>query len=126
MFALGDFPTVLGNAAWLEEVFANLVDNAIKYIGEQNPEPRIVIRGQQEGTHARYEVSDNGRGIQPEDLPKLFEMFTRFHNREAKGSGLGLSIVRRIIGRLGGEIGVESEPGAGSAFWFTLPVESPG
>src|SRR5574341_147433 len=117
----GEFPAVLGNPHWLEEVVANLMDNAVKYIGEDNPVPRIIVRGMAMDGTVRYEVCDNGIGIQAEDQAQLFEMFTRFHDREAKGSGLGLSIVRRIITKLGGEVGVEAEPGQGSTFWFTLP-----
>jgi signal transduction histidine kinase len=118
----GDFPPVLGDPHWLEEVFANLIDNAVKYIGENNPAPSIIIRGESLDGTVRYEVVDNGIGIQPEDQARLFEMFTRFHDREARGSGLGLSIVRRIIAKLGGEVGVETEPGQGSTFWFRLPA----
>ena len=56
------------------------------------------------------------------DQSKLFDMFTRFHRQEASGTGLGLPIVQRIVRKLGGEVGVESEPGRGSTFWFTLPA----
>lgn len=117
-----NLPDGVGHAPWLEEVFANLVSNAIKYIGRENPDPQITIRGHQLDGKARYEVEDNGVGIQPEDQKKLFEMFSRFHHNEASGSGLGLSIVSRIVSKLGGEVGVESIPGKGSTFWFTLPV----
>jgi PAS domain S-box-containing protein len=118
-------PPVCGHALWLEEVFANLVSNAIKYIGHDNPAPRISIQGFDLGGMVRYEVQDNGIGIQPEDRVRLFEMFTRFHKDETTGLGLGLSIVLRIIKKLGGNVGVESEPGTGSTFWFTLPAEAP-
>jgi PAS domain S-box-containing protein len=116
------FPAVLGNGPWLEEVFANLIGNAIKYIGAQTPDPRITVRGLTLGNNVRCEVQDNGLGIRPEDQTRLFEMFSRFHHRHASGSGLGLSIVARIVTRLGGEVGVESQPGEGSTFWFTLPA----
>ncbi len=120
-----DLPPLLGHAPWLEEVFANLVSNAIKYIGSENPEPLIRIRGRLEGGLARYEIIDNGLGIEPADQEKLFDMFTRFHREEASGTGLGLSIVKRIVQKMGGEIGVESEPGRGSTFWFVLPTGLP-
>jgi PAS domain S-box-containing protein len=118
-----DLPPALGHVSWLEEVFANLIDNAIKYIGENNPSPHIAIRGMREGSMARYEVEDNGIGIAREEQNRLFEEFTRLHRAESiKGFGLGLSIVLRIITRLNGQVGVKSEPGQGSTFWFTLPA----
>lgn len=118
-------PPVCGHALWLEEVFANLINNAIKYIGHDNPAPRISIQGYDMGGMVRYEVQDNGIGIQPEDRARLFEMFTRFHKDETSGLGLGLSIVLRIVKKLNGDVGVESEPGTGSIFWFTLPADTP-
>ena len=118
-----DLPPALAHRPWLEAVFANLIENAIKYIGDENPEPRIAIRGRLIGDDlARYEVIDNGMGIALQDQGRVFEMFTRFHTTEGKGSGLGLAIVKRIITKLNGEIGVESMPEEGSTFWFTLPV----
>ncbi len=114
-------PPVMGVPVWLEEVFANFIGNAIKYRGDNNPHPRIIIRGQREAKGVRYEIEDNGIGIPPEDYKRLFEMFTRLYAVKADGFGLGLSIVHRIITRLKGQVGVESEPGKGSTFWFTLP-----
>jgi PAS domain S-box-containing protein len=117
-----DLPGARGYAPWLQEVFANLISNAIKYLGEDNPAPQIVIRGEQQGNRARFEVQDNGVGIALEDQDRLFTEFTRFHESKALGHGLGLSIVRRIVARLEGQVGVESAPDQGSTFWFTLPV----
>jgi signal transduction histidine kinase len=117
-----NLPTVQGQAAWLEEVFTNLIDNAIKYIGKNNPLPCIRVRGYEQDGKARFEVEDNGVGIPPEAMPKIFEMLTRAHPNEAEGVGLGLSIVRQIIQKLNGEIGVESQPGTGSTFWIALPL----
>jgi two-component system sensor histidine kinase/response regulator len=117
-----DLPLALGYGPWLEEVFANLIGNAIKYIGKQNPAPRIAIRGSLHAGLAYYAVQDNGIGIQPEDQARLFEMFTRFHHDQATGLGLGLSIVQRIVVKLNGTLGVESTPGQGSTFWFALPA----
>lgn len=116
-----DLPIGMGQETWLEEVFANFISNAIKYIGKKNPAPEICIEGQLDGHMARYMIKDNGIGIAPENQASLFEKFTRYAP-SVEGSGLGLSIVRRIINRLGGEVGVESELGKGSTFWFTLPV----
>ncbi len=119
---LPGLPPVLGFAPWLEEVFANLISNAIKYIGPDNPDPCISIRGNPHEGMVRYEVLDNGVGIEPEDQARLFETFSRFHRDLAHGAGLGLSIVQRIITRLNGTVGVESVLGQGSTFWFTLPA----
>jgi signal transduction histidine kinase len=114
-------PPVLGHSPWLEAVFTNLLSNAIKYIGRENTDPRICIRGYQQGQVVRYEIEDNGVGIDHNNRERLFEMFTRAHPEEASGIGLGLSIVKRIIIKLNGYVSVESEPGAGSTFWFILP-----
>lgn len=113
-------PVILGHPQWIEEVFANLISNAIKYMGDDNPEPRITIKSLLKDDMVRLEVADNGVGIKPEDQKRLFDMFTRLYSVNAEGLGLGLSIVRRIISKLDGEIGVESTFGEGSTFWFTL------
>ncbi|MBN1430821.1 MAG: PAS domain S-box protein [Anaerolineae bacterium] len=117
-----DLPPALGHGPWLEEVFANLVDNAIKYIGKNNASPCITIRGFTQDNMVRYEVIDNGLGIRPENRDRLFEMFSRFHKTEGKGLGLGLSIIKRIVDKLHGMLGVDSVLGEGSTFWFTLPA----
>lgn len=119
-------PPVLGHGPWLEEVIANLVGNAVKYIGSDNPDPTIWIRGRVEQELVVYEVEDNGLGIAAEDQANLFEMFSRFHTGQAPGIGLGLNIVRRIITRLDGQLGVESQPGKGSRFWFSLSAPGDG
>ncbi len=112
----------LGYAPWVEEVLANLVGNAVKYCGHDNPNPTICIRSYPAGDRVCYEVEDNGLGIPPENLSTLFAMFSRFHTAEAEGTGLGLSIVQRIVTKLNGEVGVRSEVGRGSTFWFALPA----
>ncbi|MBN1429068.1 MAG: PAS domain S-box protein [Anaerolineae bacterium] len=122
-----DLPDVMGYGPWLEEVFANLIENAIKYCGPNNPAPRITIRGKKAGdSRIRYEVADNGLGVAPEHQEHLFKMFTRFHAGYTRGAGLGLSIVNRIVNKLGGEVGVESAPNEGSTFWFTLSMPPDG
>lgn len=117
-----NMPTAYGHEVWLTEVFANLIGNAIKYIGKTNLDPRITVYSDQHEAGVRYIVQDNGVGIAPENQKKLFEMFTRFNKEEAGGAGLGLSITRRIIRRLNGDIGVSSDTEAGSSFWFSLPT----
>jgi signal transduction histidine kinase len=119
---LADYlPTALGHSAWIEELFANLIGNAIHYIGDDNLVPSIDIRGAVEGEMVRYEVEDNGIGIKESDRAKLFKTYSRLETIHREGTGLGLSIVKRIVSKLGGDVGVESEWGKGSTFWFTLP-----
>ena len=113
-----DWPEAIGHAQWIEEVVGNYVSNAIKYGGRP---PRVELGGELlENGMVRYWVRDNGAGLTPEDQAKLFTLFTRLEQVDVKGHGLGLSIVRRIVERLGGEVGVESEVGKGSTFFFTL------
>jgi signal transduction histidine kinase len=119
-----DMPLAMGQAIWVEEVFANLIGNALKYMGENNPAPQITIRGYLQDMSAIYEVEDNGIGIAPENQSRLFEMFSRVRNKETRdiqGLGLGLSIVDRIVSKLSGEVGVRSVLHEGSTFWFSLP-----
>nr|MBN1230123.1 GAF domain-containing protein [Anaerolineae bacterium] len=117
------FPPVMAHHAWLTEIFSNLIENAVKYIGRDNPHPEISIRGyaEEEGRVVRYEVQDNGLGIEPGYLINLFEKGTRYHQSEANGTGLGLYIVKRMIDKLGGAIEVDSEAGVGTTFSFKLP-----
>ncbi len=117
-----EWPVTMGYAAWIEEVWANYISNAIKYGG--NP-PRIEMGATVQNEMTRFWVRDNGNGLCPEEQNKLFTEFTRLDTIRAQGHGLGLSIVKRIIDKLGGEVGVESEgvPGKGSTFYFTLPSD---
>lgn len=117
-----DMPRALGHAQWVEEIFANLISNAIKYMGDKNPSPCVTISATLQDGMVRYNVRDNGVGIAPANQAKLFEMFTRLHTVKAEGLGLGLSIVERIVSKLRGKVGVESKLGKGSTFWFTLPA----
>ncbi len=114
------WPTAVGYAPWLEEVWANYINNAIKYGGQP---PRIELDAEPLPTgQLRFWVRDNGPGLKPEEMEHLFTPFTRLEQSNGKGHGLGLSIVRRIAEKLGGQVGVESQgiPGQGCAFWFTL------
>lgn len=120
-----DLPAVLGHEAWLDVVFANLVSNALKYIGKDNPQPHIAIRGRlNDKGWAYYEIEDNGVGIALEDQTRLFKRFSRLHENEADGLGLGLSIVKQLVQRMDGQIGVRSAVGQGSTFWLLLPHAS--
>jgi PAS domain S-box-containing protein len=115
------WPAALGHVGWIVEVWANYLENAIKY-GGQPPEVELGAEAQPDGM-ARFWVHDNGSGLTPEDQAQLFTPFTRLNQVRAKGHGLGLSIVRRIVEKLGGQVGVESLVGQGSSFFFTLPGE---
>jgi signal transduction histidine kinase len=113
------WPTAVGYGPWVEEVWANYLSNAIKYGGRP---PRVELGAvAQEDGYARFWVRDDGEGIAPEAQARLFRPFTRLDKARAEGSGLGLSIVRHIVEKLGGQVGVESEAGQGSVFSFTLP-----
>jgi two-component system sensor histidine kinase/response regulator len=113
------WPTALGYGPWIEEVWANYVNNAIKYGGRP---PRVELGAQElPDGKVRFWVRDNGLGLSPEEQDRLFRPFTRLDQAHTKGHGLGLSIVRRIVEKLGGEVGVESEEGKGSVFSFSLP-----
>ncbi|MFZ2632451.1 MAG: ATP-binding protein [Desulfosalsimonadaceae bacterium] len=112
-------PTVYGDIGQLTQIFQNLIDNAIKFHG--NELPRVHISARQVEGECVCAVTDNGIGIAPEFLNKLFVLFQRLHTRtEYPGTGLGLAICKRIAERHGGKIWVESQPGAGSTFYFTI------
>jgi signal transduction histidine kinase len=116
------WPTAIGYASWVEEVWVNYVSNALKYGGR----PPHVELGADPPTNGagkvRFWVRDNGHGLTEKQSAQLFTQFKRLHESQAEGYGLGLSIVKRIVQKLGGEVGVESEVGKGSTFWFTLPA----
>jgi signal transduction histidine kinase len=118
--APAQWPEALGYSAWIEEVWANYLSNAIKYGGEP---PEVELGATELANGAiRFWVRDNGIGIPTTEQSRLFKPFVRLSESPAEGHGLGLSIVRRIVEKLGGEVGVESEDGKGSVFYFTLPV----
>jgi len=114
------FPPALGQGLWIEEVWVNYLGNALKYGGR----PPVIELGasQQENGSVRYWVRDNGSGLTKDEQARLFTPFTRFDQIRARGHGLGLSIVQRIVEKLGGQVGVESQPDKGSTFWFSLPT----
>lgn len=109
----------------LEQVLGNLLDNAVKYCPAGS---RISILGGSEDGMARISVCDSGPGIEARHLPRLFERFYRVdsgRSRELGGTGLGLAIVKHLVEAMGGGVRVESEPGKGSTFTFTLPLRGP-
>ena len=118
----GQLPPARADRRALEQVFTNLLDNAVKYCGAG---ATVRVRAQQTERGLRVEIADTGPGIEPRHLPRLFERFYRVdsgRSRDMGGTGLGLSIVKHLIETMGGAIGVESTPGRGSTFWFTLPA----
>jgi signal transduction histidine kinase len=117
--AAPDIPAVCADAGRLLQVFGNLLGNALRHTASGD---RITLRAERDPVGVRFAVEDTGMGITAEDLPHLFDRF--WHNRRAaqKGSGLGLPIVRGIVEAHGGEVGVESTPGQGSRFTFTVPI----
>jgi PAS domain S-box-containing protein len=117
----GDLPVVQGDAGQLAQLFQNLIGNAIKFRGPEPP--RVQVRAEQVGAAWRFSVEDNGIGMAPEYFERIFIIFQRLHTRtEYPGTGLGLAISKKIVERHGGQISVESEPGRGTTFYFTIPA----
>ncbi len=112
------WPPAWGHAAWVEEVWTQYLSNAIQYGGQP---PRIELGAAEEAGGTRFWVRDNGPGLDEGQRGRLFVPFTRLHASRTRGHGLGLTIVQRILEKLGGAAGVESEPGQGSTFYFVLP-----
>jgi PAS domain S-box-containing protein len=113
-------PQVTAERSQLVRLFENLIGNAIKFCSDAAP--RVRIEATRDGSVWRFTVTDNGIGIAAEYSERIFIMFQRLHTRdEYGGTGLGLTICKRIVELHGGEIGVDPAPGRGSVFWFTLP-----
>jgi light-regulated signal transduction histidine kinase (bacteriophytochrome) len=119
----GQLPTVTGTPTRLAQLFANLVGNAVKFHGAAPP--RVVISAERRGAEWRFAVSDNGIGIEPQYAERVFGLFQRLHTRaEYPGTGVGLAVCKKIVETEGGTIWFESEPGAGTTFYWTLPAEA--
>jgi light-regulated signal transduction histidine kinase (bacteriophytochrome) len=117
-------PTLVAEEVMLMQLFQNLISNSIKYRGEEPP--RIHVSASKDGEGWRFAVRDNGIGIDPQDAERVFGMFKRLHGSEIPGTGIGLAICRKMIERQGGRIWLESEPGKGSTFQFTIPPRPDG
>ncbi|MDH3583203.1 MAG: ATP-binding protein, partial [Phycisphaerae bacterium] len=114
-------PTVYGDASQLVQLLQNLIGNGLKYHGEAAAKVHVSARRQ--GEEWEFSVRDNGIGIAPEHQERIFEILRRLHSeQEYPGTGIGLAVCRRVVQRHGGRIWVESEPGKGSDFRFTMPV----
>jgi signal transduction histidine kinase len=123
-FEVARLPTCLGDGVLASRLLANLVDNAIKY---RDPSRPLVVRitGARTGAESVYCVADNGIGIAPSLQKRVFELFYRVQPKQGTGDGLGLTIIKRIVDRLGGRVWIESEPGKGTRFFFALPASRP-
>jgi PAS domain S-box-containing protein len=118
-----NLPAVWADAESLERILANLLTNALKY---SQPNTKVILAAEGAPGEIRISVTDHGQGIAPEDQPRLFERFFRARDTDKKTSiGLGLFITRKLVEAHGGRVWVESEPGKGSAFTFTLPLRKP-
>jgi PAS domain S-box-containing protein len=113
-------PTVIANRGQLGQLFQNLISNAIKYRSEKTP--RIEISATRDAHEWVFRVRDNGIGIEPQYAQQIFGVFKRLHGREIPGTGVGLAICKQIVEQHHGRIWVESVPGEGATFAFTLPA----
>jgi light-regulated signal transduction histidine kinase (bacteriophytochrome) len=118
---VGDLPEINGDRTQLVQLFQNLIGNAIKFRRDEAPVVRISAA--QKGEFAQFTVEDNGIGIEREYVEKIFLIFQRLHDREKySGTGIGLAIVKKVVEHHGGKVWIDSTPGQGSRFEFTLPL----
>jgi len=114
-------PSVYADPSLVARLVQNLIENAIRFHGAEAP--RIHVSAKRDSSSWVFSVADNGIGIEPEHREQIFQIFHRLHDRMTyPGTGLGLSVCKRIVERWGGRIWVESEAGKGSTFYFTVPV----
>lgn len=116
---VGELPRVRAEPTLLREVFQNLIGNAVKFTAGELPRVRIAASHERDGW--RFDVEDNGPGVDPQHAERVFAIFQRLHGREVPGSGMGLAIAKRLVERHGGTIWVQGAAGGGSSFRFTIP-----
>ncbi|PSC05817.1 hypothetical protein SLNSH_07525 [Alsobacter soli] len=119
-FHVEQLPDIVSDRLAIEQIFANLAENAVKYLDPARP-GRVTIAGSEQGPVVRYTVADNGRGIDPRDFDRIFDLFRRSGAQDRPGEGIGLAHVRALVRRLGGAITVASELGVGTTFTVDLP-----
>ena len=121
----GELPSVFIKDVHLEQLLQNLIANAIKYKKDTEP-PQVHVYSLNRNSGWHFAVRDNGIGIEPEYQNQIFGVFKRLHAKGKKypGTGIGLAICQKIVDRYGGRIWVESEPGNGATFYFTIPAAS--
>ncbi len=116
----GNMPSIFAHKSSIQQVFSNLISNALKYQKENTP-PKINIKCKDKTTHWQFSISDNGIGIEAEYFEKIFVIFQRLHRKEEySGTGIGLAICKKIIEQHNGEMWLESTPGKGTTFYFTI------
>jgi signal transduction histidine kinase len=118
----GELPDIVGDRVAMEQVLSNLMENALKYLSPNRP-GEVRIRGRQEGGRVVYEVQDNGRGVDPKDHERIFELFRRAGSQDQPGEGIGLAHVRALVYRLGGLISCTSDLDQGATFRLSLPLK---
>jgi light-regulated signal transduction histidine kinase (bacteriophytochrome) len=116
-----NLPEISVDESQFKELFENLIGNSLLYRGSETP--KVDIRAQETGDAFTISVRDNGVGIEKQYQEKVFQPFSRLHNKDFPGVGLGLTISRRIVEMHGGRMWVESDGQTGSTFLFTLPVQ---
>ena len=114
-------PDIISDRLALEQIFSNLIDNAVKYL-KPGVAGDITVRGRTKLGFAIFEIADNGRGIDPKDHQRIFDLFRRAGTQDRPGQGIGLAHVRALVRRLGGTMSVQSELNHGSTFTITLPI----
>ena len=115
-----DFPTIVAERTRMFQVFQNLIGNAIKFMDK--PHGDVMVEWSNNGTHWTFWVHDNGPGIEQRHQERIFDIFQTLQPRDkVESTGIGLALVKKIVALYGGTIGVETTPGTGSTFWFTLP-----
>jgi chemotaxis family two-component system sensor kinase Cph1 len=116
-----EMPSIVADESQMTQLFQNLIGNALKFHGEEAP--RVEISAARKGNDWIFSVRDNGIGIDPQYKDRIFELFQRLHTHEEySGTGIGLTIAKKIVEQHGGRIWVDSEPGKGTTFSFTIPV----
>jgi light-regulated signal transduction histidine kinase (bacteriophytochrome) len=119
-----DLPTIEVQRIWMKQLFANLVNNGLKF--NKSPSPKVVVSSVTDDENYLFSVKDNGIGIDSKYHSQIFKIFERLNSTEEyKGTGAGLAISKKIVEYFGGKIWLESEPGVGSVFYFTIPKKKP-